>query len=786
LWRSTLRYESVNYLHKIITLAEESAKELKETERSKLQSNMSEIMEAANGLVGVLDELMFAGSARFNPSDSSVGQDESKSREEIAADTRETDSLLPCGPPSYFEPAIDTHSHEAHAQFTATSSGINGNAPVAPPVPRAVQRTTAPPAMEGTEGSLLVVDQDRTHRNQLARRLFHEGYSVCTAEGGLAALETLSYNQFDAVILDLHAADSDGLHTLQVIREAVNLADLPVIALSAPDSPDEVLRALEAGANDVVAKPTAAPVIVARVKTQLALKQAVDFVHRTNEQLQKSQDCVSHLVQSMPATTGEIHLWINALVDDVANALELPEIGVWILDTKKGATREKGTEPPLCITSQTSHDLAESDIDLVKGKGEELERPGKLLVPAFGWSRDLFALLVVPTTDEQPLPQEATHLLRICARHIGGALEFSQVRRAPISKGRQNATSLLAQKELVQICPTCGGCYGHGEERCPLDGEKLDRTRRLPVLVAGRYRLVRLLGTGGMSTVFVAEDKRLGRLVALKAIAPAHFNNSHVRRRFALEARAIARLNHPNIVAIHDCGDLTGSCVYLVMELLNGLDLGQLVREFGPGTPQQVALFVRHASRALEAAHGAGLLHRDLKPENLLLLPQENGFVVKMVDFGLAKDLSGNALATGTDTMETRAGTVLGTPRFMAPEQARGEPTDFRSDLYALSAVTYFALTGRYLSQGKTFMEVLLDVVEHSPPPASSWLTPPLPTKVDQALARALAKNPDDRPGTIEDWLSSFIDTLETAPTSHRGWLDDEGQLPRARRFDGR
>jgi serine/threonine-protein kinase len=264
-------------------------------------------------------------------------------------------------------------------------------------------------------------------------------------------------------------------------------------------------------------------------------------------------------------------------------------------------------------------------------------------------------------------------------------------------------------------------------------------------VLAGRYRLGRSLGRGGFSEVRSAEDGVLGREVAVKLLAGAAGQPDLVRR-LDREARALARLSHPNVVAVYDAG-LDGPDAYVVMELLAGPSLAELLADRGP-LPVPVAVqYARQAAAALAAAHAIGIVHRDVKPGNLVLAADGT---VKVVDFGIA------AISFGTATF-TATATSLGTPAYLSPEQAAGQAAGPGSDLYSLGCVLFALLTGEPPFAGEhpvAFAHQHLTAV----PPSVRARRPEVPPQLDALLAALLAKDPADRPAdaaTVRDWLAA-------------------------------
>lgn len=266
------------------------------------------------------------------------------------------------------------------------------------------------------------------------------------------------------------------------------------------------------------------------------------------------------------------------------------------------------------------------------------------------------------------------------------------------------------------------------------------------------------------SALFSARDTRLGRDVAIKIIRAEHLADSTLRFRIEREARTLAQIDHPGVAALFDSGELDGGSVFLVMELLRGLDLGQVIARDGPGSPGQVARLVREAAAALAAGHRRGVIHRDVKPANIFLTDAPDGFVTKVVDFGLAT--SGHV-----DVRVTLSGIMVGTPAYMSPEQVQGLPLDSRSDLYSLAIVAYEALTGRRAVESQDVGGILIEVLYKTIPPASSALPGPAPTDA------AFGKQPADRPD-IEAWARALAAALERLPDGAHRWRQRVGNSP--------
>jgi serine/threonine protein kinase len=266
-----------------------------------------------------------------------------------------------------------------------------------------------------------------------------------------------------------------------------------------------------------------------------------------------------------------------------------------------------------------------------------------------------------------------------------------------------------------------------------------------PGMIIGDYELLEPLGQGGMGHVFKARHRAMGRIVALKCLAPdlAHRDAIRSARRFRREIRATARLSHPNIVTAHDAGEHEG-IPYLVMELIDGLDLARLVRQDGP-LPVALALdLMLQAARGLEYAHAQGIVHRDIKPSNLLVGPDG---VLKVLDLGLARFQAVEATEVSAEL--TATGTFLGSIDYMAPEQSLDtRRADGRCDIYGLGGTLHYLLTGHPPYQGATSLERLLAHRE-APVPSLRARRPDCPEVLDSLFRRMLAKSPEQRPASM-------------------------------------
>ena len=271
-------------------------------------------------------------------------------------------------------------------------------------------------------------------------------------------------------------------------------------------------------------------------------------------------------------------------------------------------------------------------------------------------------------------------------------------------------------------------------------------------LLDDRYRVLRHLGSGGMASVLLCEDERLGRQVAVKRL---HADSPvDVEQRFTREAKLGASLNHPNLVSVFDTAtDDEG--VLIVMEYVEGEPLSRMLRR-GPLRPEEVASMVHDLGDALDHAHSQGVVHRDVKPGNVLI--REDG-VTKLADLGIATASDGTKI--------TRSGTVLGTAAYMAPEQLDGRGAGPPADVYALAAISFEALSGRRPREGATPIEIAHRIAtEGAPDLLDAW--PTAPEEAARVLKRGMALEPEDRPSSAGDFASELTRALEDAPETTR------------------
>ncbi|MBZ5598807.1 MAG: protein kinase [Acidobacteriia bacterium] len=310
----------------------------------------------------------------------------------------------------------------------------------------------------------------------------------------------------------------------------------------------------------------------------------------------------------------------------------------------------------------------------------------ELIVPIATSAEHTEALLALGVKrSEEPYTREDMDLLVAAASSLALLLEKPPAPARPRS-------------DVFTECPTCGVCYDSGATACARENSQLVPVI-LPRLLGGRYQLERRLGRGGMGTVYEASDTALERRVAVKVIREDLVGSADAAERFRREARVAASFSHPNVVTVHDFGVVSNTRAFLVMELLEGRTVREELWGKRRFSTARVLAVVRDACSALQAAHQRQLVHRDLKPENIFLVAGHGGEAAKILDFGIAKFLS---TATLQPTADTAPGAVMGTLRYMSPEQWRGGEPAAAWDLWALAVVAYEMLAGAYPFDGHT------------------------------------------------------------------------------------
>jgi serine/threonine-protein kinase len=287
----------------------------------------------------------------------------------------------------------------------------------------------------------------------------------------------------------------------------------------------------------------------------------------------------------------------------------------------------------------------------------------------------------------------------------------------------------------------------------------------VPRVIDNKFRIEQLIGRGGMGAVYRARDVRLDRLVAVKVVRADLLQDMDARRRFRREAQIVARLQHPGIVSIFDFGTFPDGGAYLVMELVRGEDLRRVLQREGALDPARAARILSAVCHAMTAAHREGVLHRDLKPENILL-PAGGDVEAKVLDFGVAKLVGDSADDTRSerDPTLTAAGSIVGTPAYMAPEQLRGERPDHRTDVFALGVIAYEMLSGELPFSRGSLADVILAQDRGARPLTATAVRVPAP--LQRVVMGALQVDPNRRPPSPQEFAAAVVHAIGSGEPS--------------------
>ena len=325
-------------------------------------------------------------------------------------------------------------------------------------------------------------------------------------------------------------------------------------------------------------------------------------------------------------------------------------------------------------------------------------------------------------------------------------------------------------------CPKCGRQYSADFETCPEDQSPLQADATVGGIAPGdplightldeKYRLEERLGVGGMGTVYRAMHLLIDRPVAIKVLNQRFVEDEAARTRFRREARAAGRLQHVNAVTVTDFGQSSDGYVYIVMELLEGRTLRDILAKEAPLDPARAVSVMMQISDAVAAAHEAGIIHRDLKPANVFIVQRADvPTVVKVLDFGIAK-LAAETLEDDDPMTLTQFGAMIGTPRYMSPEQCDGAELTPAADVYSLGIILYEMLTGTVPFSGSTPLAIALKHSTETPRAPREFVST-IPEPLERVVLHALEKNPEDRPANAEEFRAELLKTAERLGLEH-------------------
>ena len=469
----------------------------------------------------------------------------------------------------------------------------------------------------------------------------------------------------------------------------------------------------------------------------------------------------------------------RAALDEIDKALHPKHLSLWQVDPESGQMHRgffRGKDSPMEVdplpangTLGTLLSQDEEPLD-VHSRGTrtllqrlpELERrwlrriDAHLIVPLLIEKRMVGVMVLGERKSEEPYSREDRELLRTLGAQLAFTLDYTRLKQSP-SLVWSPAPVHLFTSDALQLCPRCGRCYASDASQCEFDEEALVVESGVPSIIEDKYVITKLLGRGGMGSVYLATQRRLNRPVAIKVLLSHLVGSSSMRSRFEREARIVARLRHPAIVTIHDFGVLASGHAYLVMEYLDGDTLRKTI---GTG-PQQLlpALeILRPVGDAIDSAHRAGVIHRDLKPENIMIVNDQSTSLppARVLDFGLAKMSTPIGENEATLVQSGHSAGVVGTLMYMAPEVLSGQAADARADQYSLALIAYELLAGEHpLGRATDLASVVRGHTELPLVPIRDRAEH-VPANIADAIHRALAKKADERFATVGEFMAAL------------------------------
>ena len=472
----------------------------------------------------------------------------------------------------------------------------------------------------------------------------------------------------------------------------------------------------------------------------------------------------------------------RAALDEIDRALHPKHISLWQLDPEGAAMRRGFSHgqydltdvEPLPATGTLATLLSANDDPLDLHSRHTRDLLQRLPAPERAWLTTSKAYLIVPLLidkrlvgmmvlgermSEEPYGREDRELLRMLGAQLALTLDYTRLKQSPSlvwSPSSSSAPIHLHLSDVLQLCPRCGRCYAPDETRCEVDDQALVPESGVPRIIEDKYVVSRLLGRGGMGSVYLATQKRLNRPVAIKVLLSHLVGSSSMRTRFEREARIVARLRHPAIVTIHDFGLLPSGHAYLVMEYLDGDTLRKTIHS-GPQPAGPAIELISTVGEAIDAAHRAGVIHRDLKPENIMLVREHNARPTpRVLDFGLAKLTGPIGEDDATLVQSGHSAGVVGTLMYMAPEVLSGHAADAKADQYSLALIAYELLCGEHpIGMATDLASVVRGHTENAVMPLRDRI-PAVPLHVSEAVEKALSKRPSERFETVGEFVAAL------------------------------
>jgi CheY-like chemotaxis protein len=660
--------------------------------------------------------------------------------------------------------------------------------------------------------NVLVVDDNPVVRRHMRGLLERDGCMVCEASDGEVALALLEQRAFDVVFLDLQMPKLDGVGVLLALRE--RRRKIPVVLITSSDSSSEILNAFKLGAKDYLLKPFREPQVRRALLQATGFDATTVHRTRTDVALlDRDEDLAQRLLAVITTADGLDHVDVlQAVPECVARPHQLVLVGAFEARESDDDAEGLGDvvtqrDPHAALVRLLPNEQAALPDVTVFHAGVSRRDEGQLLAvlravrsgatistdrhvralhyggpPEFAslywWTLRnslenalirVFATHSQCTVDlsltpnDQPKIDEliawaqgfaetrmvSVNIVREPAREVGSTRvgpavhDFASTRASPASA---ELAALAAKNEELGTEATTVRPASVVKLQAPAAAVATGHAAPSGLLIAG-LELGEKIGEGGMSVVYRATQRSLRRTVCVKLMRDEFASDPALADRFHDEGIALAALRHPNIVSVLDVGRTDDGKLFMVMEYIDGGDLRALLRREERLSVAKAIELVLQLLGGLAEAHGNGIIHRDLKPSNVLLTTLKDGTpLVKLVDFGIAKLVEG--MKRGG---QTRVGTVVGTPGYMAPEQLLGMDVTFATDLYAVGIMLFELICGRRPFVARDEFELAQLTMMTPVPSLREIIGAPAPDSVDLAIRRLLAKNPKDRPQTAQE-----------------------------------
>ena len=658
---------------------------------------------------------------------------------------------------------------------------------------------------------ILLVDDNPTNLQVLYQTLDGLGYRLLAAKSGKDALSIAERVAPDLIMLDVMMPGMDGFETCARLKGNARTRDSAVIFLSALTEASDKVRGLELGAVDFVNKPFQAEEVIARVRTHLTIRDLQRRLRLRNEELEHELTVAQELLREARQRTDGVLLGDSIAVQQLRREIDEAASSdqTIVISGPPGSDHEavaraihhqspRGSRGFICVNCLSVSDYTPTSVETgsvtdVRIK-VRLAEGGTLYMEGIQhlrqeWQRVLVELLRSLEARGSGAPPPDVRVIMSATRDIDEEVAAGNI-LPELRRALRRTVDIVPLRSRIEDLPVLASHFLQrqaeqaGRTAPMISEQSLERMKSYrwpgnlgelrsvlecalatndgPVLEVGEqlldggqrvgsYRLLERIGSGGMGEVWLAQHQLLRRPAAVKLVRQATAGSTEdapaLRQRFAREAQATAELQSPHTVQLYDFGVTDTGSFYYVMERLRGMDLQRMIERYGPLSPDRAVFLLKQVCRSLAEAHALGLVHRDVKPANLFVCRLGSEFdFLKVLDFGVVSA----ADVRETIAPITKAGMLLGTPAFLAPEFISGEVFDGRADIYSIGCVAFWLLTGRPPFEGRDIVSVLMHHSGTKPSPPSTCTEQVIPPDLDAAVMACLSKDPAQRPESAE------------------------------------